>query len=230
MKKSILKAFKYLGLFLAGFIVFVLIYLLAAFTIPKIKVDAEVVNNPSIEMYILSNGVHTDMVLPVKTAHVKWNEVFPYANTNGKDTTPDYIGIGWGDKGFYLNTPTWADLTFETAFKAVFGLSTTAVHATYHFKKELVLGENCKKLMLTTEQYNRLIQYIKSSLTLNANGSSQWIETNANYGNFDAFYEANGNYSMFHTCNTWSNNALKSCGQKACIWTPFQSGIFYHYQ
>jgi hypothetical protein len=34
---------------------------------------------------------------------------------------------------------------------------------------------------------------------------------------------------MFHTCNTWANNGLKSCGQKAALWTPFDSGIFGQY-
>ena len=31
----------------------------------------------------------------------------------------------------------------------------------------------------------------------------------------DAFYEAKGRYSLFFTCNTWTNNALKICKQKA---------------
>jgi hypothetical protein len=50
------------------------------------------------------------------------------------------------------------------------------------------------------------------------------------YGDNDAFYEAIGSYNLFKTCNTWTNNALKSCGQKACFWTPFESGIFYQYK
>lgn len=49
------------------------------------------------------------------------------------------------------------------------------------------------------------------------------------YGDHDAFYEAKGRYSLFHTCNTWANNALKACGQKACWWTPFSTGIRYQY-
>jgi 3-dehydroquinate synthetase len=57
----------------------------------------------------------------------------------------------------------------------------------------------------------------------------QFIKTEAVYGEFDAFYEANGNYHLFHTCNTWANNGLKAAHQKAAIWTPFESGIFYHY-
>lgn len=53
------------------------------------------------------------------------------------------------------------------------------------------------------------------------------INTNAVYGKTDAFYEAKGKYSLFKTCNTWTNNALKASEQRACVWTIFQSGIFY---
>ena len=34
-------------------------------------------------------------------------------------------------------------------------------------------------------------------------------KTNAQYNENDAFYEAIGSYSIFHTCNTWTNNTLR---------------------
>ncbi|HXU27639.1 MAG TPA: DUF2459 domain-containing protein, partial [Bacteroidia bacterium] len=49
-------------------------------------------------------------------------------------------------------------------------------------------------------------------------------------GDNDSFYEAVGVYGLFYTCNTWANNGLKYCGQKACLWTPFEKGIFYQYR
>ena len=56
------------------------------------------------------------------------------------------------------------------------------------------------------------------------------VDTDVRYGNDDAFYEANGTYNLFKTCNTWANNGLKACEKKAALWTPFESGIFYHYK
>ena len=50
------------------------------------------------------------------------------------------------------------------------------------------------------------------------------------YGNSDAFYDATGSYSLFHTCNSWTNNALKAAGMKASVWTPFDKGIFHQYK
>jgi uncharacterized protein (TIGR02117 family) len=165
--------------------------------------------------------------MPVKTPQFNWSNYVFYQHTQNNDTTLPYISIGWGDKGFYLNTPKWADLTFSTAFKAGFALSTTAMHATFY--KEVIESDKCKKITLSIDQYQRLIAFITSSFAI-AHGTYQKIYTNANYNRNDAFYEANGRYSLFYTCNTWANDALKSCGQKACWWTPFDSGIFNLYK
>jgi Protein of unknown function (DUF2459) len=71
---------------------------------------------------------------------------------------------------------------------------------------------------------------VSSSFVIDKKGEYKKIITTANYNSNDAFYDANGRYSLFYTCNTWANNALKSCGQKACWWTPFDSGIFNLYK
>jgi uncharacterized protein (TIGR02117 family) len=89
--------------------------------------------------------------------------------------------------------------------------------------------KDCVKINISKQQYQRLIAYITRSLKRDATGKVIYIQTNAVYGKDDAFYDAGGSYSLFHTCNTWSNNALKKCGQKACLWTPFDTGIFYQY-
>ena len=62
---------------------------------------------------------------------IDWSQKFLYEDTVAKDSTLRYIAIGWGDKGFYLDTPTWADLKFSTAFKAAFWLGNSAIHTTF---------------------------------------------------------------------------------------------------
>ncbi|MFN8368459.1 MAG: TIGR02117 family protein [Candidatus Kapaibacterium sp.] len=211
-----------------GFIGFVGLYMGLAYVLSRMSVEREQTTEATIPVYIKTNGVHTDIVVPVHTDVIDWSKQITYANTKGKDTTAEYLGMGWGDKGFYLETPTWADLTAKTAFKAMFGLSTTAIHATFH--NTLTENDSCKKILLSKQQYIRLVTYIRNDLQTDSAGNVRNIVTNANYGLHDAFYEAHGTYSLFHTCNTWANNALKSCGQKACVWTPFDTGIFYQYK
>ncbi len=222
------KFLKYTGYTLLSLIALVLLYIGCAWALSRLTVKAEQNTQAEITIYLKTNGVHTDLVLPVKTPHKDWSEGILYKNTRSGDTTFNYVAFGWGDKGFYLETPTWSDLKVSTAFKAGFGLSTSAVHATFY--NSLREGERCVRLLIAKEQYQRLVTYIENSLQIDTAGSPIVIPTKARYGKNDAFYEARGSYSLFHTCNTWANNALKVSGQKACWWTPFDTGIFYQHR
>ncbi|MBP7172927.1 MAG: TIGR02117 family protein [Cloacibacterium sp.] len=225
MKIHLIRLVKLIG----GILGVVLLYLLCSFFIPMIETPEEQTSTPkNIETYILTNGVHTDLVMPIKTHLIDWSQKIPFENTVSQRTDFRYIAFGWGDKGFYLDTPTWADLKFSTAFKAAFWLGESAIHATYYEK--MTLGEDCRKVMLTEEQYSRLIRFIDRSFDKDAKGNYILIKTNAVYGKNDAFYEAGGSYSFLHTCNTWTNNGLKTAGQKAAFWTPTDTGIFRHYK
>ncbi len=223
------KLLKFAGKCVLGFVIFVLAYLGIAWCLSRITVAREAGQPEEMAIYIKTNGVHTDLVLPLKTEVLDWSKEIRFANAHLPDTGHiQYLAMGWGDKGFYLQTPTWADLKFSVAFKAAFALSTTAIHATFYDK--LTENASCKKILISRSAYTRLVQYISNSFQRDAAGHFIPIATNAHYSNADAFYEANGSYSMLHTCNTWANNALKSSGQKACLWTPFDTGIFLKYQ
>ena len=222
------KSLKYFALALLSIVAFVLVYLFSAYLLSRVSLSAENETQKEIQIYIRTNGVHTDIVVPVCNEHIDWSKEIKVSNTLANDTNFSHLALGWGDKGFYLETPTWADLKVSTAFKAATGLSNTAIHATYLDKVKEDLS--CKKIEISQSQYKRLIQFITSSFQKDKEGHFMHIKTNANYGKTDAFYEANGSYSLLHTCNTWANNGLKASGQKCCFWTPFDTGIFLNYE
>jgi uncharacterized protein (TIGR02117 family) len=222
------KALKILSKTILFFLGFILLYVLSAVILSKITIDKEADTKPEVEVFILTNGVHTDIVMPTKNDQMDWSKQVLFKNTIAADSTYRYIAMGWGDKGFYLETPEWSDLKASVAFKAATGLSTTAIHATYY--RKMKLGEDCKSMMISKEQYNRLITYITDSFQKDEAGNFLLIKTDANYGKSDAFYEANGSYSLFHTCNSWANSGLKTSGQKCCFWTATDSGIFSKYE
>lgn len=227
MLKNILKVFKLIGISILTFGLLIGIYWISAYSLSRISVNREKETKNEVSIFIITNGVHTDLVMPVKNEQIDWSKEIKFENTIKKDTVMKYIALGWGDKGFYLETPTWADLKFSTAFKAAFALSSSAIHATFY--KGMKEGKDCVKINISKEQYSRLIKYIQSSFKADSKGHYINIKSNANYGADDTFYEAKGSYSLFHTCNTWANKGLKECGQRACLWTPFDTGIFYQY-
>lgn len=225
MKKILLTSLKIIGSILA----LVVLYLFLGYFLPYIPVQAEASPEPKVvKAYIMTNGVHTDIVMPIKSDFVDWSQKFPFQYTRSKQSDYQYLAIGWGDKGFYLDTPTWSDLKFSTAFNAAFWLGDSAVHTTYY--KSIKIDETVKPFVMTERQYKNLIKYIEKSLDKDQSGNAIYINTNAQYRNSDAFYEAKGSYSFLYTCNTWTNNALKVAGQKAALWTPTDTGIFQHYE
>ncbi|MFZ1692566.1 MAG: TIGR02117 family protein [Flavobacteriales bacterium] len=213
---------------LAALVAAIVLYVLLALVLSRIPVPAEADEGSEVMAYILSNGVHTDIVVPVRSAQRDWSVHLPFANTTGRDSTAAWVAFGWGDKGFYLETPTWGDLTASVAFKAMFALGTSAMHVTYHHG--LREGPLCKRIGMSQRQYQRLLAYLDKSFAKDAQGRTQVIVTHANYGSNDAFYEGTGSYHLFHTCNTWANNALKTSGQKACLWTALDGGILGQYE
>lgn len=218
--------FKYLLYFFLTLVGCLLSYSVAAWGLSRIPTKEETCTPKTIECYILSNGVHTDLVLPLENELKNWNNTVSPQDTKGKQTTYEYVGFGWGSKGFYLETPTWDDLTFSTAFKATFGLGTTAIHTTFY--NRLQESNHCIKIKLCPAQYKKLVLFIENSFQKDG-AETIHIKTEANYGLNDAFYEAKGTYNLFTTCNTWANNGLKACHQKTAFWTPFDKGILYHY-
>jgi uncharacterized protein (TIGR02117 family) len=213
--------------FVVGLVGLILLYIGAALGLGRIAVNSEVTEKPEVTIYILTNGLHTDLVLPIRNQIKDWSTTIKAAHTTGKDSTANFVAFGWGDKGFYLETPTWADLKCSTAFSAAFGLSRSAMHTTFY--KTIREDAHCKKIQISYQHYQQLVAYVSKSFQTSQQGEFIPISTKANYGNNDAFYEGVGSYSLFHTCNTWANNGLKACGQKASLWTPFDKGIFYHY-
>lgn len=227
--RKILKAvLRYIAIFIA----LLVIYVIAGLTLYYIPVNrnANYKAPNDITIYLKSNGVHTDVVVPVRNDITDWTQFVKYEHTDTKDSTYQYVGMGWGDKGFYLQTPEWKDLKVSVALKAALHLSSSAIHATFYHSIDTTQPK-CVALHISGDNYKLLSDYIQKSFDFDANKQTIHIPSiNDGYGNSDAFYEAKGSYNLFYTCNTWTNNALKASHQKAAWWTLLDKGIFYHYK
>lgn len=231
MKKYLKKTARFTAYALGSLTGLILLYIGAAWLLSRVPVNrhAAPAGDTAVSIYIRTNGVHTDIVTPVRNAVKDWRPDIPFTDTGSGDTAMAYIAFGWGDKGFYLQTPEWSDLKFSVAFKAMFHLGSTAMHTTFY--KTMPTGASCKEIRISATQYRKLVAYLEGSFRKDDRGRFIAIATaNDGYGDDDAFYEANGVYDLFHTCNTWANNALKACDQRACLWTPIDKGIFYQYR
>ena len=224
--KKLLLILKY-SVSLVGLIV-VSFFLLCVF-LALIPVEKEKTEEPKlVSIYFMQSGVHTDLILPVHHKIQNWDALFPYENNKVYDTTFHWIGIGMGDKRFFLTTPSFNDLTLSTAFRGAFGLNGAAIHAYYHY--EIPIDRPTIKLKITENQYRRLCRYIKRTIRFK-NKKPILLESKVEGTTFDydRYYDAKGAYSVLNTCNSWVNEGLKFSGQRGCYWTAFAGGIFYQY-
>lgn len=220
-----LKKFIRLNLVLITGLVFAItLYFIIALILSNIPLNSNFKETPAgIEIFVQSNGVHTNFILPSQSEFMDWTAHLPYNQFEEVDSTFKYISFGWGDKNFYMNTPTWADLTFSTAFKAIFFFGSGAMHINYIQNKP---SENdlCKRLMLSETEYLKLINYIKNSFITDSSGKFIQIK-HPGYSQYDCFYEAKGTFSFLKTCNVWVGEGLKKAGIQTSFWTPFDFSV-----
>lgn len=224
--KIIFKIFNYLLIGIGLLVIYALITVALSY-IPVNK-NQTANQNQNFSIYILTNGVHADIVVPYINEIYDWSVYLNPSLTPGKITRAQWVAFGWGDKGFYLQTPEWKDLKPSVALKAATGFSESAMHVTY-YEKMISNNEDCIEIKLNEEQYKALCAFILDRFD-QVDNQFQLIETDQNYGLNDVFYEAKGSYNLFYTCNTWANNALKSAKLKASLFTLWDKGIFYQYK
>ena len=203
-------------------------YALIGMSLSLIPVNGNAVSGNDVTVYLMRNNVHADIVVPARTDRIDWTTVVPPCDTQDK-TAREYLSFGWGAQDFYLNVPKWKDLlrkgtSIKAVIKALSGMGGTALHTDYLDKP--AEGVDCRRITLSSAQYDALVQYILSSGERKEPGAFIHID-HKGYELSDAFYEGTGRYSPVFTCNTWVNSALKACGQKCCFWTFLQQPIFW---
>ncbi len=214
-----MKLLKYILKLILGILMFPVVYLLIALALTSITVNKDDLNsNRSKTIYLNTNGVHLDIIIAINDIEDGLKE-----GLNMKDE--EYLSFGWGDENFYLNTPTWNDLTFKNAISAMFLNSNTLIHLTKLSRKH----PEWDVVSLNEQQLLKLNRYILNSFQLDKDGNKVILE-NKGYAFNDDFYKANGSYSCIKTCNSWVNSAFKESGLKSCYWTPFDFGVINKYK
>lgn len=173
-----------------------------------------------VRIFVESNGVHTGIVVPVVAAGVDWRDlVRPGDIADPRYAAYPYLSFGWGERTFYLETPTWADVRVTTVLAAAIGSSRTLVHVD-HLPEPLpdsAPADDVRAITLRPEEYRRLAAFIRASFRIGRGGPAH----RRGYDVYDAFYDARGRYSAVATCNAWTGDALRHAGVRIGAWTPF---------
>jgi len=212
----------------AGIVALPLLYFAAALFLGLIPANASFHQPPpgqGITIYVRSNGVHTDIVMPKVNAEMDWR---PYARpehlADPRWGNADHIAVGYGNRDFYLNVPSWGDLSFGAAFAAMTGRGETLLHVEHVDRP--APDESQRPIRISSDQYRRLAGFIQQHFRLDASGRPIPL-VGRGYGPGDMFYEANGGFSMFFNCNEWTGSALRTAGVRIGLWTPFEQSVMW---
>jgi len=177
-----------------------------------------------VAIYLRTNRVHADIVLPTHQRSHDWSVTFPATQMRALINPAPWIAFGWGDRAFMLQTPTWRDIRLGTSLRALAGVGPGAMHVEYVARPD---DFEVAQLRISEAQYARLVEAIRNSFRYASDGKPIRIDA-PGYSDADAFFEAVPVYSWRFTCNEWVRTILSDAGLPAPLWAPFERVLFWH--
>src|SRR5438128_6802154 len=159
-RPSLRRILKFAAAGLGAILAVPLLYFLAALLLGAVPINASwEPPKEGITIFVRTNGVHTWVMVPPVTPEMDWRPLAPGSDLKNPRWSGNYLAIGYGNREFYLNTPTWGDLTVGRALGAAFGTGTTLIHVDHSWNPKP--NEYQRPLVLAHDQYLRLVEYIR---------------------------------------------------------------------
>ena len=177
-----------------------------------------------VTVYLANNGIHGDIVMPVKAQGLDWAPLVPKSDFAAPDPDARWVAFGAGEQRVYLDTPTWWDIRPRTIWAALMG-----GHRVMHVEWVTSPAYADRAIRLRPEEYRRLWAAVRTDFDLDENGRPERID-HPGYGRGDAFYRARGKASAIRTCNTWVADKLRLAGVETSLWPPFVQGLVWRYR
>jgi uncharacterized protein (TIGR02117 family) len=173
-----------------------------------------------VRIFVESNGIHTGLVMPVVAEGLDWRDLAQAGDiADPRFAAHPYVAIGWGERAFYLQTRTWADVKVQTILGAAIGSDRTLMHVEHVAMPRP--GPDVREIMLRPEEYRKLAAFVRASFRVENGRTTHQF----GYASYDAFYDAHGKYSAIATCNAWTGDALRHAGVRIGGWTPFPVNV-----
>ena len=154
-------------------------------------------------IYLVRHAWHTGLV-------VKYDDIDARLWPD-KDDFPEalYLEVGWGDRDFYQTPRAGVGILLQAAVKSpasvlfVVELPTAVKH---YFPYADIL-----EIPLSRRSLEELARFIHAMYKRDATGQTIRLGPGHNHRH-SMFYLAEGDYSLFNTCNTWTTKALQAAG------------------
>ena len=178
--------------------------------------NPQIDGGPTTRIGLMRGPIHYDLILPL-TPDLRTR--FAFAAADGVpvlNPRAQYLVVGWGAKGFYTTTGSYADLNLPAVWAAL-----TGDDAVIHLDAagDLAAMPGLIWLDLSQTQQAALVDTVTTTF------ASQTALPIHPFGPTDAFYPAHGQFNLLHTCNDWVGETLRSAGLSFGIWTPTPQSV-----
>ncbi|GAA4349707.1 hypothetical protein GCM10023185_06630 [Hymenobacter saemangeumensis] len=180
-----------------------------------------------IPLYVVSNGFHTDLLFPLREPRsgTDWLVFLENNDWQARFRGYEYVALGWGNEGFYLDSYDHRFPGVGTTLKAIFWPGPTLMHVNF-YQRAPRPGARVAALQVNAEQYGRLVRYVQASFARDSTGRLA-MRNPAGYTPEDFFFRARGRYHALRTCNDWTNQALKQAGIRAAWKAPLAHSVMH---
>jgi uncharacterized protein (TIGR02117 family) len=171
----------------------------------------------SVPIMIETNGVHTQIVMPLASPLKDWRGDFPAADLPQPNRPYTHVSVSWGEREVFLDTPTWADLSPLDAVHALAG-GDGLLHVAHYVRP--APDEDARVIRLRPAEYRRLVRAVERQVRPRVARA-----VHRGYADYDVFYDAPDSYHLGNTCNQWTSDTLAEAGVRVGRWTPFAGGV-----
>ena len=172
-----------------------------------------------VTVHIVSNGFHTDIVLPADGGTLATLGLDP-ADFPVDHALVQGWAIGWGSRTAYTSLRAVSDLSPAIIAEAI-AFDETVMHVAP--VGALGEGEGIYRLRLSAERYDALLASVEAGFAKGDRNALAGITQ----GFGDRFYAGAGRFTAWFGCNAWVARRLREAGVPVGLWTPTAQSLTY---
>jgi len=181
-------------------------------------------------IYVSGDTMHTNLFVPVHTKIFDWNQQLNLGLIGQQPASNyRYLQFGWGDRIFYMETPSWSEVQPTNALRALFAPNNaSALFVKGHATLPKYPNETLRCINLSPTDYLALMTFIQTTFQLDKEGLKHRLGSGQDQDS--SFYAANGHYSVLKTCNSWTADGLRAANVNTPLWGGLAPAVMHHLQ
>ena len=176
-------------------------------------------------VYLADNGIHADIIMPVKAQGLDWAPLIPKRDFADADPDARWIAFGSGEERVYLDTP---DLVGHHAADDLWS-ALTGGRRVMHVEYVPSPATRFAQIRLRPEEYRRLWAAIRADFALDRTAGRSRID-HPGYGPCRRLLSGDRQGKRDPYLQQLDAHRLRLAGVKTSLWPPFVQGLVWRYR